>query len=477
MSDATLVLCIDDEPELLSIAKLFLERDSGVVVETLTSATAALEQLESNQYDAIVADYAMPEMDGIAFLKQLKARGNTTPVIIFTGRGREEVVIEALNSGADFYLQKGGNPIAQFTELSKKIHYAVSRKRAEKALRKSEAEYRLLADNGSDTIWQMRLDGVFTYHSPAVMKLRGYTPDEANRISMEDSLSPESLAIIGRKFQEEEEKPMSERWSDQVLELQMVRKDGSAVWTEVSIRPIRDGVGTVIGLQGSTRDITERKRIVKALQESNKKLGILFGISRQDINRQLSVLTENLRIFQRKQPVTAQDEYLQKISGAVQNISGLVRFAAQYEQIGVDESIWMECHPLVENAVKQAPLKNIQVMNEIPTNTEIFADPLISRVFINLMENAARYGGTITTIRFTARGSGEEYLIVCEDDGVGIPAEEKTKIFEQVYGKNSGRGLFLAREILSITGITIAETGEPGRGARFEMTVPKGMWR
>jgi hypothetical protein len=116
---------------------------------------------------------------------------------------------------------------------------------------------------------------------------------------------------------------MSERWLDQILELQMLRKDGSAVWTEVSIRPIRDEVGTVIGLQGSTCDITERKRVIKALQESNKKISILFGINRQDINRQLSVLTENLRIFQRNQPDIADDEYLRNVSGAVKNISGL----------------------------------------------------------------------------------------------------------------------------------------------------------
>jgi PAS domain S-box-containing protein len=477
MAETIRVLYVDDEPELLKIAKLFLERDGMLVVDTLQSATEAMEQLNTEQYDAIVADYEMPVMDGIEFLRALKSVGNTIPVIIFTGRGREEVVIEALNSGADFYLQKGGNPMAQFTELAKKIHYAVSRRRAEEALRKSEAEYRLLADNGSDTIWRMRLNGVFTYYSPAVMKLRGYTPDEAKKINMENSFHPESLAIIRKKFREEEEKPMSERWSDQVLELQMLRKDGSAVWTEVSIRPIRDDLGTVIGLQGSTRDITERKRVITALQESNKKLSILFGISRQDINRQLSVLTENLRIFQRKMPDTAHDEYLQKISGAVRSISSLVRFAAQYEQIGVNEALWLECHMIVENAIKQAPLRNVTVINEIPSGTEIFADPLIIRVFINLMENAVRYGDTITTIRFTARESGEYYLVVCEDDGVGIPAGEKTKIFEHGFRKDTGLGLFLAREILSITGITIAETGEPGKGARFEIAVPRGMKR
>ena len=471
------VLCVDDEPELLKIARLFLEREESFAVDTLTSAKVALEQLDTRQYDAIVADYAMPEMDGITFLKQLKSMGNTTPIIIFTGKGREEVVIEALNNGADFYLQKGGNPVAQFTELSKKIHYAVSRKRAEEALRKSEANYRLLADNGSDTIWRMRLDGKFTYHSPAVMKLRGYTPEEANAVSMEQTFCPESLSVIRTKFGEEAEKPMSERWMDQILELQIVRKDGSAVWTEVSIQAVRDEVGTVIGLQGSTRDITERKRVETALRESNKKLGILFGISRQDINRQLSILTENLRILQRKQTDKVHDEYLRKISTAVRGISGLVRFTSEYERIGVNESIWLECRTTVDAAAKQAPLGKVMVKNDLPAGMEIFADPLVVRVFVNLMENAVRFGGTITTIRFTAMESGKDYLIVCEDDGVGIPAAEKTKIFRQGFGKNTGLGLFLAMEILSITGITIHENGEPGKGARFEITVPRGMFR
>jgi len=477
MAAAVRVLCIDDEPELLKIARLFLEKDGIFAVETLTSATEALEHLDTNQYDAIVADYAMPGMDGIAFLKALKAQGNTTPVIIFTGRGREEVVIEALNNGADFYLQKGGAPNAQFTELSKKIHYAVSRKRAEEALRKSETEYRLLADNGSDTIWRMRLNGVFTYHSPAVMKLRGYTPEEANTISMEQTFSTESLKVIRARFKEETEKPMDKRWRDQILELQLLRKDGSAVWTEVSVQAIRDEVGTVIGLQGSTRDITERKRAETALRESNKKLSILFGISRQDINRQLSTLTENLRILQRKQQDTAHEEYLKNISGAVRNISGLVKFTSEYERIGVKESVWRECHKLVDDAAKQAPLGNVPVKNDLPDGTEIFVDPLVIKVFITLMENAARFGGKISTIRLSGGESGEDYRIICEDDGVGIPAAEKTKIFEQGFGKNTGLGLFLAREILSITGITITETGEQGKGARFELVVPKGMHR
>ncbi|MEI7650357.1 MAG: response regulator, partial [Methanomicrobiales archaeon] len=102
------VLYVDDELDLLKICKIYLERDGTFTVDTLTSASEALTCLKTEWYDTIISDYQMPEMDGITFLKLLKASGNKTPFIIFTGRGREEVAIEALNSGADFYLQKGG---------------------------------------------------------------------------------------------------------------------------------------------------------------------------------------------------------------------------------------------------------------------------------------------------------------------------------------------------------------------------------
>jgi signal transduction histidine kinase len=117
------------------------------------------------------------------------------------------------------------------------------------------------------------------------------------------------------------------------------------------------------------------------------------------------------------------------------------------------------------------------VQNNIPAGMEVLADPLIIKVFYNLIDNAIRHGGKITTIRFSIQESGDEHPIICEDDGDGVPADEKERIFERRYGKNTGLGLFLAREILRITGMTIRETGEPGKGARFEMTVPNGAYR
>jgi CheY-like chemotaxis protein len=120
MTEKIRVLYVDDEQNLLDLCKVFLERSGDLIVTTSTGASEAIRILELTKFDAIVSDYQMPEMDGIEFLKIVRARGDKTPFIIFTGKGREEVVIEALNAGADFYIQKGGEPKSQFAELAHK---------------------------------------------------------------------------------------------------------------------------------------------------------------------------------------------------------------------------------------------------------------------------------------------------------------------------------------------------------------------
>lgn len=102
---------------------------------------------------------------------------------------------------------------------------------------------------------------------------------------------------------------------------------------------------------------------------------------------------------------------------------------------------------------------------------------MIRKVFYNLIDNALRHGDHVTRITFSARETGDGLMIVCEDDGVGVPQQDKSQIFTKGFGRDSGLGLFLIREILSITKISIKETGDYGNGARFEMLVPKGDYR
>ncbi len=129
---------------------------------------------------------------------------------------------------------------------------------------------------------------------------------------------------------------------------------------------------------------------------------------------------------------------------------------------------------LIKTAANDVQLQNVQIINEVTPGTEIYADPLILKVFYNLIDNAVRYGDTLTKIGFSVEHRNGKDLLACEDDGVGIPAEMKDKLFTRGFGKNHGLGLFLSREILAITGITITEEGEPGHGARFVMNLSSG---
>lgn len=211
----------------------------------------------------------------------------------------------------------------------------------------------------------------------------------------------------------------------------------------------------------------ERKQREEVLQQARQKLTLLSSITRHDINNQLTILRGFLSILNDIPPGPIQNKYLQKASAAAERISIMIQFTKTYEEIGVHAPAWQNVQLLVDTAAKDAALDNIRVVNDIPDNIMVFADPLIVKVFYNLIDNGVRYGEKISTIRFFVEGR----------DGDGVAADDKEKIFRRGFGKNTGLGLFLAREILSITDITLTETGEPGKGARFEILVPKGMYR
>jgi len=221
----------------------------------------------------------------------------------------------------------------------------------------------------------------------------------------------------------------------------------------------------------------ELSRAQAAYKQANKKLNLLSGITRHDINNQLLVARGFLKKLHQKIPDPAYEKEFTRIEEAWSRIFGMIQFTKHYEQIGVSAPVWQNCRTLVDTAVKDISPGNVLVKNDLPENTEVFADPLIVKVFYNLVDNALQYGIKITKIQFSLQESADGCCIICEDDGAGILPEDKERIFDRGFGKNTGMGLYLAREILSITNITIAETGEPGKGARFEINVPKEAWR
>jgi two-component system, sensor histidine kinase and response regulator len=229
--------------------------------------------------------------------------------------------------------------------------------------------------------------------------------------------------------------------------------------------------------QALEQENAERRRMEKALDEANKKLSLLSSITRHDINNQLLTLNGFVELLHSEIPDPAYEHYFSRITKACSQITAMIRFTREYEKIGIRAPVWQDLPDLVTSAEKGIIPGQLTLKNDLPAGTEVFADPLIVKVISNLIDNAIRHGGPIAMIRFSVESRNGDRIIVCEDDGAGVVHEEKERIFDWAFGKNTGFGLPISREILNITGIAIRETGEPGRGARFEMTVPPGKFR
>jgi PAS domain S-box-containing protein len=778
------VLYVDDEPMLLELAKIFLERTGDFRVDTVTSAPAALDTLTRTSYDCIIADYQMPLMDGIVFLKTVRSRGNIAPFIIFTGKGREEVVIEALNSGADFYLQKGGDPKAQFVELAHKIRQAIQIKIAQKTMQDLvqgapipefviDASHRVLFWNRAleeysgitavdivgttdhwkafypsrrpclaDLIVDENIDGIARWYagkqaqSPvmtdnfvatdyfpamkggtwlfftaaplrdpsgnitgAIETLQDVTSirkkEEELRaaykqmqVAFEQAKTSEAALniqnkrleaseqryrnvvedqtefisrflpdgthvfvneaycryfnksrdeITGKKFvlrvPEEDQSLVKEHFASltkehptAIVTHRIILGDGQVRWQRWSDRAIFDETGSLTEYQSVGRDVTEQKHAEEALRESeaslasifraapvgiglvadrvlirvndricemigysadelvgknarilyptdedydyvgtvkyamiqergtgtvetrwmrkdgiirdillsstpldpstvsagvmftalditdrktaesqlraayqqlteteevlrekydelahaeetlreaNRKLHLLSSLTRHDILNRVSVLLGTLEHAKTTSPDPTMAGYIAKLESAAMAIKEQIEFTRVYQDLGSHEPQWHNLHQVISR-LQIPPVLSVHA--DLP-HVEILADPIFKKIFYNLLDNAVRHGQKVSTITVSTREGPRGLVIIWEDDGVGIPAHEKEKIFSKEYGRHTGLGLFLAAEICSVTGISLKETGEPGTGARFEMLIPTGSYR
>lgn len=461
------VLLIDDEPAILDISKKFLEKTGRMEVLTVKTAPEALDKLRSQQFDVIVSDYEMPEMSGVQLLRELRIRGDHTPFIIFTGKGREQVVIEALNAGATYYLEKGTNPKALYTELANHIESAVSRRIAESALRESEEKYRALIEHGLEGIAILDFEGKILFANRAVARTFDIrNPELLIGRKVHDFIAPESKKAV------EEDFASFRSGKDAYLAVyKCITATGRQIWI--------DSIGKRIMYEGSPadlisiRDITELKRTSENLRMLNRKLHLLGSIMRHDIRNKVTGLSGYVELGKAAAAGTEFEEYFLKQEPLVNEISAGLEFIRDYDRLGVEEPAWQEIAGSIKPLFTMLQQNNITLTADVE-GLRIWSDPLLERVFYNLADNTIRHGKKATMVRIGYRKDAAGFVLFYEDNGAGIPADRKERIFERGVGSNTGLGLFLIREILAITGITVRETGIPGLSARFEMLVPEG---
>jgi len=718
------VLHVDDEVEFLDLASFFLKREGDFEVDTTTTAESALEKMQSENYDAVVVDYSLPGMDGIELLKILRAKGLRIPFVLFTGKGKEETAVQALNCGADFYLQKGASTQLQFTELANMLRKSVQSNRSDAAVREGERflssvfssiqdgisvldkDLNILRVNQTMEDWYSHkmplvgkkcydayhgrqsqcdscpsiriiesgksayevvpktgpkgeimgwldlfsfpmmdsgtgeLSGVIEYvrditdrrkaelelhdtlerykelqgimdKGPAILVIWrpepgspvsfisdsvaqwGYIRDDfVSTLVYDDIIHKEDLEREREEFRDFVRKGVD----DFVQEYRIVTKSGEVrcvedhtyvrrdsdgnpvlyegIVIDVTARKIAqqkseeltsrlqaiveafpdlyfhvDADGTILDfnagriadlyvppqkflgrkmqevlppdvgemygdafdevlktgrivarkyslvIQGETRffearlapiakeqvlivvrNISASKRAEEALEVANQKLNLLGQVTRHDAMNQLAVLMGWLEIAQESVTEPPVKEYIKNMRTAAETVIKQLDFTGDYEKMGAVKPEWIDVKTAFLNGIAGFCPSEIAMLVHVD-GLQIYADTMFEKVFHNLADNSIRHGKKVTEIRVHYKKKGNDVLLFYEDDGVGVPAGEKDKIFMRGIGTHTGFGLFMVRAILGITGITIEENGIPGHGVRFEMLVPSGNHR
>jgi PAS domain S-box-containing protein len=355
---------------------------------------------------------------------------------------------------------------------------------SEASIRESESRYRKVFESTGTAMIVIEEDTTIDFANNEFFRLTGYSPEDIDqRMSWTVFVFKDDLGKMIEQHRLRRQKPEK---SLKQYEFRLITKSGD----------IRNILLTIDMLPGTTRsvgsliDITERKeaeavmeqyssevtRYAEALTQTNDKLNLLNSITRHDILNQLTAILGYLELMKMTYPDPSLREFIDKEILAAQNIKTQIMFTKDYQEIGVQSPQWFDLKKVIVSDAANLPLSTVNLIVHFD-NLEIYADPMLEKVFYTLLENALRHGKTVTTIEFSSSTLAEGLVVAYQDNGEGIPAEYKEAIFQRKFFKHTGFGLFLSRTILGITGITIRETGEPGKGARFEILIPAGAYR
>ncbi len=355
---------------------------------------------------------------------------------------------------------------------------------SEASLRESENRYRTIFESTGTAMLTIEEDTTIGFANKEFFTLTGYSQEDINNgKSWTEFIFRDDLKKMIEQHKLRRQKPQE---AMRQYEFRLITKSGE----------IRNILLTIDLLPGTKRsvcsliDITESKateeilrhyssevtRYAETVRKTNDKLSLMNMITRHDILNQLTVILGYLEMMQMKYTDPSLQEYIDKEIQAANNIRTQIEFTKDYQDIGSHSPQWFNVRTVILSNAAVLPLSGLNLVIQFD-NLELYADPLIEKVFYTLFENALRHGKTVTTIEFSCQKLADGLMVSYQDDGKGIPAEYKEAIFERRYYQHTGVGLFLSRTILSITGITIRETGDPGKGARFDITVPTGKYR
>ena len=338
-------------------------------------------------------------------------------------------------------------------------------RKVQTALKESEERYAAIVNNAPEPVL-IHHDGKVLFINQAAQETFGYTCREMYSTNIITYLSPESKPYIQQMIQDREN-------NDDILEYEanFVHKNGTLL--TLIIR------GTKIIYQNQSAvlihltDITKRKQIEQALYNANKQLNLMTNITRHDILNGVTGLLGYLELAEEDPSLFSSLSIQKTLKTITLKIQEQIEFTRDYQTIGLNEPSWQNLNTLLNGL---HPPEGIALTSPA-CQYEVYADLLLEKVFHNLLDNSIRHGQTVTEISVSCIEESNRLKVIYTDNGIGILPQEKEIAFTSGWGKNTGYGLFLMREILAITGSTIKETGIYGQGARFEILISRENFR
>ena len=341
------------------------------------------------------------------------------------------------------------------------------RKRAERELHESENKFATVFQSNPVSLTLVSAaDGVFVDVNDAFLINTGYSRGEViGKTSEERGIFADTTAHERMVSQLRDQREVHG------MELRCRIKSGEIRTCLFSSRVIF--MGGKPHILSTVEDITERKRAEEALQQVNRQLNLMTSITRHDLLNKIMAMHGYLVAAKKKSRSPEMLTFIEKLESVTKAMKSQIEFTRVYQNLGTHEPQW-QC---ADKIISGMDIPSSVTLQSALQGVEVYADPLLEKVFNNLLDNSLRHGEKVTRISISCHRTSMGLVLVWEDNGVGVPAAEKDQIFERGFGKNNGLGLFLVREILTITGISVRETGMKGQGARFEIVVPEGKYR
>lgn len=342
----------------------------------------------------------------------------------------------------------------------------------EAACRLGDARFRAVYDNSYDAVVLMKPDGKIVSANETACRMFGYTENELRNIGRDGIIVIDERA---RRVIHERENTGQAK-----AELTFRRKDGSAFEGDLTSTLFTEPNGNP-GVCMIIRDITPRKNAEEVLKESSQKIGtmneklrVVGGLTRHDVKNKLSIINANVYLLRKRLSSDSEvAKYLDAITTAVTSSDKLLEFSRLYEKIGAEQLTDINVEECFNEAVALMPnLVGINIINECKGVT-VMADSLLRQLFYNLLDNSQKHGIKVTEIKLHCTKSEEGIKLLYEDNGIGISHENKLKLFTEGFttGNGSGLGLRLAKKMVEVYGWSITETGIPGNGVKFEISI------